>query len=237
MAYKRRKASLAQPDPVELARNMAGIGMILASDRNAWAPIEETLLHASVAGLEHGDLRALGLLTDWMEVHHSRVNADALVRLILANDVPRVRAYWSAIALWLSKDRRLDRLQHAYKGPDIDLLDVGTPFHIMRKGQDPRFVGSPMRVPHGALRHRPGDIESPEILVRHHTGYRNRVIMGPTWRSDVWTVLEKSPELCAADAARSAGCSFATAWQTSRDFALHRSISPEGRVFRDPSST
>jgi len=50
--------------------------------------------------------------------------------------------------------------------------------------------------------------------------------MRPTWRADVWTVLERSPELSVAEAARRAGSSFAgawqMAWQMAQGFALIR---------------
>jgi len=39
----------------------------------------------------------------------------------------------------------------------------------------------------------------------------------------VWTVLESDPDLSAAEAARRAGCSFATAWAVVRDFGVLRS--------------
>jgi len=48
----------------------------------------------------------------------------------------------------------------------------------------------------------------------------HRVRMGPTFRADVWTVLEKMPGLSVAEVARRASCSFATAWQTAQDFQL-----------------
>ncbi len=53
-----------------------------------------------------------------------------------------------------------------------------------------------------------------------HRGYRNRVLMGPSWRADVWTVLERTPDVSISEAARRASCSFATAWQAARDFRL-----------------
>jgi len=48
------------------------------------------------------------------------------------------------------------------------------------------------------------------------------VLMGPSFRADVWTVLEKSPGLSVADVARRAACFFATAWQAVQDFRLLR---------------
>lgn len=231
MSFKRRSPDVARPDPETLARNMVGIGMNLAADGNPEAPIEETLVHASFCGLEESDFRILGVLTAWVETHHPRINADALIRRVSAAPSPRVRAYWAAMAQRLVKDRRFVRLRSIYEGPPVDLLTEGNPFPIDRNGEDPRFVASPLRVPAGALRHRVGDIATAESLVRSHLGYRNRVRMGSTWRSDVWTALERSPEMHVADAARTAGCSFASAWQTARDFALHRSATTTAEGF------
>ena len=83
-----------------------------------------------------------------------------------------------------------------------------------------------MKAPAGTLRDRADDVLSPEALARGHAGYRNRLRMGPTWRADVWTVLERAPELSVAEVARRASCSFATAWQVVQDFKLLRSVEP-----------
>jgi len=75
-------------------------------------------------------------------------------------------------------------------------------------------------VPRGTLRDRSDDVLQPSMLVNKHAGYRNRVLMGPSWRADVWTVLEKAPDVSIAEVARRASCSFATAWQAAQDFRL-----------------
>jgi hypothetical protein len=212
---------------------MVGIGMTFAAEPRVDADIESTLLHASELGMVEGDLRVLSLLTTWMGVHHARLNADRLVRLVGENPAPRVRAYWSAVAVWFGKDRRLARLVKAYSEAPFDLLPTGNAFQLARRGADERFTGSKLRIPRGPLRDRPDDVLTPEALVRRHAGYRNRVLMGPTWRADVWTVLEREPELAVAEAARRASCSFAIAWQTAQDFACCGS---EGRGLRGPCS-
>jgi hypothetical protein len=74
----------------------------------------------------------------------------------------------------------------------------------------------------GTLRDRREDVLSPEALVRRHAGYRNRVLMGPSFRADAWTALEHAPDLSIADVARKADCSFATAWQAAQDYRLLR---------------
>jgi hypothetical protein len=46
--------------------------------------------------------------------------------------------------------------------------------------------------------------------------------MGPSFRADVWTVLENTQGLSVAEVSRRASCSFATAWQAMQDFRLLR---------------
>lgn len=208
-----------------LTARMVGIGLNFAAEPEVDADIESTLVFASVSGLDEGSLRTLSVLTTWLGVHHTHLNTDRLVRLVSEQRSERVRAYWSAIARWLHKDRRLARLEALHEGPPVELLPVGTEFQIKRRGEDERFVGTKLRVPAGTLRDRAADVLAPDVLVRRHAGYRNRVLMGPSFRADVWTILEKSPELSVADVARRAACSFATAWQTVQDFKLLQAAS------------
>lgn len=220
MAFSRATTLSDRPDETTLTRDMVGIGMNFAAEANPSAPIEETLVHASAVGIDGHDLRALSVLTTWVGVHYGHINADRLVRRVSEHGSDRVHVYWAAVAHWLSKDRRFARLTKLHDGPPVDLLPVGTDFQIARRGEDERFAGSPLRVPAGTLRDRDADVLSPEALVRRHAGYRNRVLIGPTWRADVWTALEKEPDVSVAEAARRAGCSFATAWQVVQDFRI-----------------
>lgn len=222
MAFSRPSALKGRPEEAALTRDMVGIGMNFAAEPNADPPIEETLVHASSLGMDGDDLRVLSVLTTWLGIHSPHINADRLVRCLSEHPSERVKTYWAAVSHWLGKDRRFTRLGKLHGGPALDLLPVGTEFQIARRGEDERFAGSVLRIPAGTLRDRTADVLSPESLVRQHRGYRNRVRMGPTWRADVWTVLERAPELGVAEVARRAGCSFATAWQVVRDFSLLR---------------
>jgi hypothetical protein len=222
MAFSRSAKADLLPPPDDLTAQMVGIGMNFAAHPRVDADIEATLVHASACGMVDGDLRVLSVLTTWLGVHHAHVNADRLVRFVATHPSERVRAYWSAVATWLRKDRRLARLASAYRGAPVDVLPVGTDFQIKRRGPDERFASSKLRVPRGTLRDRQEDVLSSEALVRRHAGYRNRVLMGPTWRADVWTVLEHAQDLSVAEVARRVSCSFATAWQAAQDFRLLR---------------
>ncbi|HEY3355686.1 MAG TPA: hypothetical protein VGQ83_20710 [Polyangia bacterium] len=199
---------------------MVGIGMSFAAPAARGPNIEDTLLFASAAAMDQHDLRVLAVLVTWFGVHHPFVNADRLTKLVAARGSPRVQALWSALSTWQHGDRRFARVAALYRSPRLDLLPTGTEFQIRRHGEDPRFVASALRVPANVLRDRAADVLTPAQLARRHGAYRWRVIMGPTYRADVWAAVEADPALPAAALARRAYASFATAWQTKRDHAL-----------------
>lgn len=209
-----------------LTSALVGIGMALAAEPTANPNLEDTLLAASVEGLERDDLRVLAILMTWLEVHAAWVNADRLTALVREQSSPRVRAFWSSVALWQGKDRRFARLAKVYEGPRLDLMTAGTDFHLRRGGEDPRFAGGPLRVPGGILRDRKGDVLTPTELARLHGGYRSRILLGPSYRADMWAELDREPGLSAAELARRAYGSFATAWRVKRDWDLLKMAEP-----------
>ncbi len=232
MAFSRAFVPPAAPAPDALTSAMVGIGMGFAAPAAAAPNIEDTLLFASVEAMERDDLRVLALLVTWFGVHHPRVNADRLTRLLTTRASARVRALWSALARWQAGDRRFARLAALYDGPRADVLASGTDFQLRRHGEDPRFEGSALRVPANVLRDRPADVFTPAQLARRHRAYRWRVVIGPTYRADMWAALEEEPDLSTADLARRAHGSFATAWHVKRDFAIVTRAGPASRPRR-----
>jgi hypothetical protein len=222
MAHSRALAPALAPSTDALTADMVGIGMLVGGEGARDPNIEDTLLFASVEGMERGDLRVLAVLVTWIGVHSGRVNADRLTRLVALQESKRVRAFWSALARWRSTDRRFARLALGYRGRRIDLLTTGTDFQVGRHGEDPRFTGSRLRAPANVLRDRPADVLTPAELATQHAAYRWRLVIGPTYRADMWAALEREPALTAASLARTAYGSFATAWQTRRDFGAWR---------------
>jgi hypothetical protein len=210
------------PSGNALTADLVGIGLLVGGEGSRDPNIEDTLLAASVEGLERDDLRVLAVLTTWFGVHSAHVNADRLTRLVALQESKRVRAFWSALARWRATDRRFTRLVRAYLGPRLDMLSTGTEFQVARHGKDGRFAGSKLRVPANVLRDRPADALPPAELARSHSAYLWRLAIGPTYRADMWAALERQPDLSAAALARATYGSFATAWQVRRDFAVWR---------------
>jgi hypothetical protein len=202
---------------------MVGIGMLVGGEGSRDRNIEDTLLFASIEGMERGDLRVLAVLVTWFGVHIGRVDADRLTRLVCMQESKRVRAFWSALSRWRASDHRFVRLARGYRGPRVDLLAVGTAFQVAQHGEDPRFARSKLRAPANVLRDRPADVLTPVELARRHRAYRWRLVIGPSYRADMWAALEREPTLPAAEVARRTYGSFATAWQVRRDFGRWRS--------------
>lgn len=220
MAFNRALAPTAPPESDALTSAMVGIGMGFAAPAAVEPNIEDTLFFASVEAMERDDLRVLAVLVTWFKVHARMVNADRLTRLVAERGTARVRALWSALATWQAKDRRFARLGALYDGLRVDLQAVGAAFHIRKHDEDPRFLGSRLRVPANVLRDRAADVLSPRELALRHRAYRSRLRMGPTYRADVWVALEAAPHLSATELARRTYASFATAWQAKRDFEI-----------------
>lgn len=181
--------------------------------------IEDTLIAASIEGMEKDDLRVLSLLGTWIEIHHSWINADR-VTILAKKQSTRVKAFWSSIATFLKNDQRFKRLQKVYTGKKIDLLKVGNEFQMTRKGEDERFKNSPLKVPAGTLRNRKVDVLSPQELALRHQAYRHRILIGPSYRADMWALLEANPNLSPTELARLTYGSFATAWNVKHSFEL-----------------
>lgn len=222
MSFKRSLELKSDLEATELTKAMAGIGMNFAADSLPNPNIEATVFLASVEGMERHDLRTLGMLVSWLELHATWLNVDSLTRLVTRNAKARTLAFWSAVGKWREKDRRFSRLAMCYRGPRLDLLPIGTDFQIQRFGEDSRFQNGPLRVPATILRNRPGDVLAPRELVRRHQAYAWRVRMGPSYRADMWAQLEIDPSLTAAELARRTFGSFATAWQVKQDWELVR---------------
>ena len=220
MGFSRAVPPVSPPEADTLTEDMAGIGMNLGGRANHRANIENTLFFASEEGMDRADLRVLSVLVTWLGVHGARVNVDRLARLIEAGGSKRVRAFWAGVGRWLAKDRRYSRLIRLPKGEPVDLLDVGTSFQIRRHGEDPRFEESALRVPANVLRDRPADVMTPGQLARNHRAYSWRIVIGPTYRADMWAEMEGTPGLKAAEIARKTYGSFATAWQAKRDWEV-----------------
>jgi uncharacterized protein (DUF2384 family) len=226
MAHKRVLTPAAFASGDDLTSDMVGIGMRFAASSPPKEPnIENTLVAASIEGILKEDYRVLSLLVDWLDIHIERVNVDRLTQLVMLSEEQRVRAFWVAIAQWKKRDWRLKRLQKLHSGARVDLVAGGAEFQIERYGEDERFAGTALRVPAKLLRHRPTDVLTAAELSQKHLAYYYRVMIGPSYRADMWALIERTPSMTSAEIARQSYGSFPTAWEVRRDWLILQSSS------------
>ncbi|MGZ3770403.1 MAG: hypothetical protein ACXVCP_16140 [Bdellovibrio sp.] len=224
MSYKRVVSAESYFSGDNLDSTLIGIGFKIGGQKEANPNIEDTLIAAAIEGMS-GDFRILSLLTDWFEIHYQRVNADRLMRALNELKDQRVKAYFSAIGVFLKKDMRFKKFKTLYKGPRMALgLSENYDFLVKRNGEDERFCESKLLVAKGSLRRRLQDILEPEELAKEHEDYYYRVLIGPTYRADMISLIKRLPNLKASDLARKTYGSFATAWEVMRDMAVLRNV-------------
>jgi hypothetical protein len=132
--------------------------------------------------------------------------------------VAAVLSTWVGVhAPWVNADR-LTKLVATQQSVRVQGA-VGGAGAVAVQGSPVR-AACPLRVPANLLRDRPADVLSPIELARRHRAYRCRVLIGPSYRADMWAALEGDPTLTAAALARRTYGSFATAWHTKQSYAI-----------------
>lgn len=209
---------------------LRAVGMRMGARRSDTEPppsLEHVIVSAVAAAFPR-DYRLLSVATTWLGVHAARLHVSELARLLPAAeaacaDPVRFRAYWAGVAHWRRKDNRWAKVVRMYRGPRVHLSRLGKEVaeaSIERKGEDPRFVGSRLRVPRGMLRDRGSDVDPPAVLVAIHPWYRERVRQGPTYRADCWAELERDSTMTAAELAKRVGCTYPVAHRARQDWVL-----------------
>lgn len=222
MTHKRNIFPEILPVGDALTSALIGIGFRFNGTPTCDLNIEDTLIAASLTGLA-GDGRILSLLVDWWEIHHARVNADRFIKLVIHYADEAVSAFivfWVAQVQRFKSDPRLTRLVKMAPKKRFNFLGDRTDFLIAKNGEDSRFVKTCLRVPEKVFRHRPADILTPAELVKFHLAYRYRVLIGPSYRADMWALLCRTPDLNPAELARPCYGSYPTAFAVKRDFVI-----------------
>jgi hypothetical protein len=206
-----------------LTSDLVSIGFQLQWRPGAPANIEDTLIAASIEGVA-GDYRILAILVDWLDQHLFNVNADRLTKLVIQQNNLRLKAFWCAIAEWKKDDNRFKKISKLTRRR-IDLLEFGTDFIVDKKGEDPRFENTVLRVPNETLRKRERDVLSPPLVAKIHPAYRARLMIGPTYRADMWAILESNHgEVSLSDLARQAYGCFNTAIKAKKDWSILKGV-------------
>ncbi|MDE0119191.1 MAG: hypothetical protein OXM55_04195 [Bdellovibrionales bacterium] len=216
-----------------LDSDLRAIGFNLKGKKKSIDPnIEASLISASIEAVNNKDNRIGGLLVDWITLHYLRVNVDRLTKFVFSlsdSDYKFVKVFWCANAQRLFiKDQRFKRLSELYKGKRVNFADrfikrgqqKVTKVLIEIKGEDERFKRTCIRVPEGYFSERPHQIFPVSVIAKNHLPYRYRVMMGSSYRADLWALLDIDPHISAYALGKKAHCSYRAAYMAKKDYGL-----------------
>ena len=216
-----------------LDSDLRAIGFNLSSRKKSIDPnIEASVISASVEAVNNKDNRMGGLLVDWITAHSLRVNVDRLTKFVSSlseSDYKFVKIFWCANAQRLfAKDQRFKRLSELYKGIRINFADrfsknkkqKVTKMLIEIKGEDERFKKTCIRVPKAYFSERPHQIFPVSLVAKNHLPYRYRLMMGSSYRADLWALLDSDPNISAYALGKKANCSYRAAYVAKRDYEI-----------------
>ncbi|MBW1811162.1 MAG: hypothetical protein JRJ87_23425 [Deltaproteobacteria bacterium] len=224
MSYKRIILPREERSRGQLTSDMAGIGMHFNAFPNREANIEDTIYFASIDGMIGKDLRTLSVMVKWLESYYRWINVGRLTKIVSCCEHDRVKAFWTAVAIWKNTDIRFKKLSQIYKGPRVEVImpPFDSSYHYMKHGENRRFSDGPLGVPANVLRDREMDVVPPDKTAIDNLFVRYRIMMGPTYRSDMWAALQINPDLTPAELARQTYGSFPVAWQVKKDWEIVR---------------
>lgn len=213
--------------------DLRAIGFNINCKKKSTDPnIEASIVSASIETVNNKDNRIGGLLVDWITVHYIRINVDRLTKFVFSLSDSKykfVKIFWCANAQRLFvKDQRFKRLSELYQGRRINFADRflkngkqnTTKILIEIKGEDERFKRTCIRVSKGYFSERPKQIFPVSIIVKNHLPYRYRVMMGPSYRADLWALLDSNPSISAYALGKKAHCSYRAAYIAKKDYEL-----------------
>ena len=216
-----------------LDNDLRAIGFNINCKKKSIDPnIEVSIVSASVEAVNNKDNRIGGLLVDWITAHYLRINADRLTKFVCRlsdSEYKFVKIFWCANAQRLfMKDQRFKRLSELYKGRRINFADrflknrkqKTTKLLIEIKGEDERFKKTCIRVPKGYFSERPNQIFPVSVVAKNHLPFRYRVMMGPSYRADLWALLDNAPSISAYALGKKAHCSYRAAYIAKKDYEL-----------------
>lgn len=204
---------------LSLDQKLSYIGFQLASTHKIkhfqWIDIENTIHEATLEVAQ--DSRLFSLLCSWVSIHGDYVIIEKLMKLQKRKNSPWLVAL--SIFAFNMGFHQWKRLIKKQKGP---LALVSTELalsSITLKGEESNFRKNGFLMPHGIIRVRASDAQTPQRLIKKNPQYRNRLLFGASWRADIITAIEvgmKTPY----QIAKTLGCSYEPAHRIFKEYAL-----------------
>ncbi len=213
-------------DGDNLTKSLVGLGFLLSSESKKNVNIEHCLISLIKESFSNDlayDLRLLALLVNWLEIHISQVNANRLIKLIEHLNNPKASRFLAAVFEYLS-DVRFKKFITNYSPKKRVQFLKSSSFLVKKNGEDIRFKNTKLIIHSKALPNRPDLIMSLSLLAKSHLYYRYRVLLGPTYRSDIIANLSIDESLSPAELARHHFTNYQTSYKAKKDFQIFQTL-------------
>jgi hypothetical protein len=220
--YHRRDAPKTIYTGEALTARLLGIGIRFSTEAIRDPNIEDVLISAAHGAVMDGEGRLWTTLLDWWSVHHPCVNADRLVRALKELDLKPLQAFFAGLAQSMEPQGRFHALASIYRGPRLVIFNEEYRYRLARDGEAERFQGTALAVPSSLYQESTRDVFSQKELCAWHANYRWRVMIGPTFRADLWVACERGFSRTAYALAQETYCSLGAARRVLQDYELVR---------------
>jgi hypothetical protein len=193
----------------------------LGSEELFQCDIESTLVDAAYLAQEDGRIRSL--LFTWFSVHADRVIVEKFFKL--ANKVKLERGsnpIVNALAVFCAINGHHRYRKHIEKLPENEFLIPRTETESFARiqGYKEEWLKYGIKVPKKLIRIREEDVLNITELSKQNLQFKNRLLVGASWRADIITAIEwgaKSP----AEIRRKIGCSYEPAHRVFHEYQLY----------------
>lgn len=202
-----------------------GSDVIVPKEDRFQFDIEKTLIDAAYEAKT--DYRILSLLMTWISVHGDRVILEKLFKLAASalkerghNPIINGIAVWGAICGYT----RFKRYISHSKQDEFLIEQEMTESFEQYQGLKEDWKKNGVKVPLKMIRIREDDVLSSEDLARTNLQYRNRLLVGASWRADILTAIDLGLKT-ATEISRKTGCSYEPAHRVLKEITLARKVS------------
>lgn len=220
-------------NPLNLDRRLKLIGFRLVGSEKktvampgeqTFCDIEGTLVDAAYEAV--GDGRIRSLLFTWIKVHGERVITDKFFKVAeKAETVLGHNPIINGLAVFAVISGHHKFRSYIKKSKDNEYLvsrEVSESFKSVQ-GYKEEFLEFGVKVPSKMIRIRESDAFTVEELATQNLQYRNRILIGASWRADIITAIElgaKSP----TEIKNNLGCSYEPAHRVFREYMLLKNL-------------
>jgi len=184
--------------------------------------IERTLIEAAYAIQKEHDYRLFSILLKWIEIFGEYVIVEKFEKFSkIATREQGLNPILNAIAVWgtIHKQTKWNRLIVKSKANayivDKELTDSSETY----PGLQDKWLKYGVKIPNKMLRNRDTDVLSVPELASQNLQFRNRLLMGSSWRSDIITANELGFEKV-SEIENVLGCSHEPAHRITKEFRI-----------------